>query len=255
MAGFFFAFSACVMNALANLPPAQGIAAMQSINVVVLNRWFLAVFFGTAAACVLLAVCSLLMWQKPDAIYRLIGSALYLVGTILVTIIFNVPRNDELASVDPATANGASLWAGLLHKLDGMEPRADGRGPCRRGITHDCILFATRRVSGWLFKKTRKCEARRQTGRDRQVWSSERRRALRSLSVFFRLSSSSHFTGATSPLVLHHLVPVHIPNILVPSESQMRTALYGTGLTSSYCIPGYSSFGGCAEVRAESRFP
>jgi uncharacterized membrane protein len=52
MAGFFFAFLICVMNALAHLPAAQGIAAMQSINIAVLNRWFFAVFFGTAAACV-----------------------------------------------------------------------------------------------------------------------------------------------------------------------------------------------------------
>jgi len=32
IAGVFFAFSAFVMKALARLPPAQGIAAMQSIN-------------------------------------------------------------------------------------------------------------------------------------------------------------------------------------------------------------------------------
>ena len=32
IAGVFFAFSAFVMKALALLPPAQGIAAMQSIN-------------------------------------------------------------------------------------------------------------------------------------------------------------------------------------------------------------------------------
>jgi uncharacterized membrane protein len=114
MAGFFFAFSACIMNALAHLPAAQGIAAMQAINVAVLNRWFFAAFFGTAAACVLLAVCSLLMWNQPGAIYRLIGGALYLIGTILVTIVFNVPRNDALAAVDAASASGASLWADYL---------------------------------------------------------------------------------------------------------------------------------------------
>jgi uncharacterized membrane protein len=114
MAGFFFAFSACVMNALAHLPPAQGIAAMQAINVAVLNRFFFAGFFGTAAACLLLAVYSLLMWHQPGAINRLVGSALYLVGTILVTIVFNVPRNDALAAVDPASPNGESLWADYL---------------------------------------------------------------------------------------------------------------------------------------------
>ena len=114
IAGVFFAFSAFVMKALARLPPVQGIAAMQAINVAVLNRWFFAAFFGTAAACVLLAVSSLLMWHEPDVIYRLLGSALYLVGTILVTIVFNVPRNDALAAVDPASADGASLWAGYV---------------------------------------------------------------------------------------------------------------------------------------------
>src|SRR5258705_6992637 len=39
VAGVFFAFSSFVMAALARLPPAQAIAAMQSINVTVVNRW------------------------------------------------------------------------------------------------------------------------------------------------------------------------------------------------------------------------
>jgi uncharacterized membrane protein len=114
IAGFFFAFSACVMKALARLAPAQGIAAMQSINVVVLNRLFFAAFFGTAAGCVLLIVSSLFMWHTPGAVYMLVGGLLYLVGTILVTIVFNVPRNDALAAVDPASADGATLWAGYV---------------------------------------------------------------------------------------------------------------------------------------------
>jgi len=50
IAGVFFAFSTFVMKALAGLPTAQGIAAMQSVNVAVLNGWFFSAFFGTAAA-------------------------------------------------------------------------------------------------------------------------------------------------------------------------------------------------------------
>ena len=38
----------------------------------------------------------LFRWQEPGAAYLLIGAGLYLVGTILVTIVFNVPRNDAL---------------------------------------------------------------------------------------------------------------------------------------------------------------
>jgi len=110
VAGVFFAFSVFVMKALARLPSAQGIAAMQSINVVVINPLFMAALFGTAVACVLLGASSLLMWQKPGSVYPLVGSLLYLLGTILVTIVFNVPRNDALAAVDPASAEGTRLW-------------------------------------------------------------------------------------------------------------------------------------------------
>ena len=111
IAGVFFAFSSFVMKALARLPPAQGIAAMQSINVAVINPWFLTAFLGTAAACVPLAASSLLKWNEQTAVYLLVGSMLYLVGTILVTIAFNVPLNDALAAVDPASAEGARSWA------------------------------------------------------------------------------------------------------------------------------------------------
>ena len=36
--GVFFAFSSFIMKALARIPSPEGIAAMQSINVVVLNK-------------------------------------------------------------------------------------------------------------------------------------------------------------------------------------------------------------------------
>lgn len=114
IAGVFFAFSAFVMNALAQLPPAQGIAAMQSINVAAINPLFMAVLFGTAAICVLTAISSLLTWHEPRAVYLLAGSMLYLVGTILVTITFNVPLNDTLASTNPASADSASQWPGYV---------------------------------------------------------------------------------------------------------------------------------------------
>jgi uncharacterized membrane protein len=110
IAGVFFAFSTFVMKALASLPPAQGIAAMQSINLAVLNPWFIGTFLGTAAACVLLAVSSLLSWHKPGAAYLLVGSAFYLIGAVLVTSAFNVPRNEALAAVDPTSADAANLW-------------------------------------------------------------------------------------------------------------------------------------------------
>ena len=114
VAGVFFAFSAFVMSALARLQPAQGIAAMQSINITVISPLFMTVFLGTAVACIFLALSSLSKWHQPSAAYLLFGSSLYLIGTLLVTIAFNVPLNDALAKVAPNSPEGAILWANYL---------------------------------------------------------------------------------------------------------------------------------------------
>jgi uncharacterized membrane protein len=114
IAGVFFAFSSFVMSALAQLQPAQGIAAMQLINITVINPLFMTVFLGTAVACLFLAISSLLRWHQPGAVYLFVGSLLYLIGTVLVTIVFNVPLNDALAKVDPSSTDSAKLWASYL---------------------------------------------------------------------------------------------------------------------------------------------
>jgi uncharacterized membrane protein len=111
VAGVFFAFSTFVMKALARLPAAQGIAAMQSINIVVINPMFLGAFLGTAMACAAFGVAALPTRTEPRAAYLFAGVLLYLVGTVLVTMACNVPRNDALAAVDPNGAEAATLWA------------------------------------------------------------------------------------------------------------------------------------------------
>jgi uncharacterized membrane protein len=54
--GVFFAFSTFVMRALARLQPKEGIAAMQSINITVINPWFMTALFGTAIAGLFLSI-------------------------------------------------------------------------------------------------------------------------------------------------------------------------------------------------------
>ncbi|MDV2997072.1 MAG: hypothetical protein N4J56_006777 [Chroococcidiopsis sp. SAG 2025] len=114
VAGVFFAFSTFVMPALARLQPKEGIAAMQSINITAINPLFMTAIFGTAATCLFLAISSLLKWHQPGAAYLLVGSLLYLVGTVGVTIAFNVPLNDALAAVKPDSIQGGNLWASYL---------------------------------------------------------------------------------------------------------------------------------------------
>jgi len=110
IAGVFYAFSTFIMKALARLPAGEGVAAMQSINVVVLNPLFLGVFVGTAGVCVLAMIAAVLRWQGPGAVWLLIGGGLYVVGTFVVTLVFNVPRNNALMSVKPTDPDAASRW-------------------------------------------------------------------------------------------------------------------------------------------------
>ena len=114
VAGVFFAFSTFVMTALARLPPAQGIAAMQSINIMAVTPAFMTALFGTAAACVAVVVVALSSWGEPGAAYLLGGGVLYIVGAVGVTMAFNVPRNNALAAADPASVDGAGVWAGYI---------------------------------------------------------------------------------------------------------------------------------------------
>ncbi len=112
--GVFFAFSNFVMNALARLPPAQGSAAMQSINITVINPLFMALLFGAGLLCLAQAGSALLRWQQPGSAVLLAASLLYLIGNVLVTLICNVPLNDALAKADPHSVEGAQLWARYL---------------------------------------------------------------------------------------------------------------------------------------------
>jgi uncharacterized membrane protein len=114
IAGVFFAFSTFVMKALGQQLPAQGIATMQSINITVINPWFMTAFLGTAAVCAFFVIFSLFKWQQSTAVYWLVGSLLYLVGTFLVTMIRNVPLNNALAIAKPDSSEGANLWAKYL---------------------------------------------------------------------------------------------------------------------------------------------
>ena len=115
IAGVFFAFSSFVMKALTRMPSHEGIAAMHSINVVVLNRSFLGVFMGTTLLSVLVAVLAVMGWGEASAPYFLAGSLLYVIGTFLVTGLGNVPLNNKLAAVSAVEPDAIAVWE---HYLD-----------------------------------------------------------------------------------------------------------------------------------------
>jgi uncharacterized membrane protein len=110
IAGVFFAFSSFVIAALKRLPAAQGIAAMQSINRLAVTPAFMTALFGTAVACLGLIAWAVISWGERPVALVLAGGALYIVGTIGVTIVCNVPLNDMLAKLHPQDAEAADRW-------------------------------------------------------------------------------------------------------------------------------------------------
>ena len=116
IAGVFFAFSSFIMKALAERPAAEGIAAMQSINVVVLNRSFLGTFMGTALVSALVAVMAIANWDQPGTSWYLAGGLLYVVGTFIVTAAGNVPLNDRLKAESAEDPAAVSVWQHYLER-------------------------------------------------------------------------------------------------------------------------------------------
>jgi uncharacterized membrane protein len=111
VAGVFFAFSTFVMAALRRLPAPQGITAMQSINVTVLTPLFMLALFGTALACVALAVMALIDWDEPGAALVFAGAVAYLLGAIVTTTLYHVPRNLALDNVDANATDAPRYWS------------------------------------------------------------------------------------------------------------------------------------------------
>jgi len=112
--GALFAFSSFVMQALARLPSAQGIAAMQSINVLAPTPVFMTALFGSAVGCVAVAVWALADWDGSYGPWLLAGSALYLAGPVGVTMGYNVPRNNALAALEPTSPEADAYWRRYL---------------------------------------------------------------------------------------------------------------------------------------------
>jgi len=110
VAGFFYAFSVCVMPGLDRISPNAAIEAMKGINEAVQNPVFFITFFLTPAAA---AISALVLWRSGNtaaALWIAGGGVTYLLGAFLLTAQINVPMNNALALVDSAASNAETIW-------------------------------------------------------------------------------------------------------------------------------------------------
>lgn len=116
MGGVFFAFSSFIMPALGRIPAAEGIRAMQRINVDVYHWTFMGTFFATPIACIAAAAYAISRfgWDSQVASYAILGCVVYVLGNFVVTAAGNVPLNNALEAVDADTAEAARVWVRYL---------------------------------------------------------------------------------------------------------------------------------------------
>jgi uncharacterized membrane protein len=99
VAGVFYAYAVSVNLGLAAQPDAAYVAAMQAINEKIQNPLFFLSFFG--AVLFLLAALAVHLPRPRSGRFWLIAlaSVLFVGGGFLLTVVVNVPMNQELARV------------------------------------------------------------------------------------------------------------------------------------------------------------
>ncbi len=114
LGGLYFAFSAFIMQALDRAGQAHGIAAMNSINAVILRSWFMPLFVGTTLGAAALALVGVLQRESAAANCMLAGGVIYVVGMFIVTMAFNVPLNNALMRVSGESGEATATWQRFL---------------------------------------------------------------------------------------------------------------------------------------------
>jgi uncharacterized membrane protein len=112
IAGLFYSYSCSVNPGLGALSDAGYLAAMQSINRVILNPVFFFSFMGTF---LLLPLSTYQHFGTGSRFYLLLAAAaVYMIGTFGVTMLGNVPLNEAL---DKVNLTGASAQELAAHRL------------------------------------------------------------------------------------------------------------------------------------------
>ncbi|MFQ5553559.1 MAG: DUF1772 domain-containing protein [Thermoplasmata archaeon] len=104
IAGLLFGYAVSVNGGLHRLKDSEYVAAMQSINIVIVRPVFLLAFFGPVILLPLAAYLYLGISASGFALL-LLASVLYIGATFGVTVAGNVPLNNRLAGVDLSRAS------------------------------------------------------------------------------------------------------------------------------------------------------
>jgi uncharacterized membrane protein len=115
IAGIYFAFSVFIMQAFGKINSAHSIAAMNSINKMILRSLFMPLFFGSSIISLGLIIAAIIHWGEAGTTLTLIAGLVYFIGMFIITVAFNVPLNNLLAKTEPDSNNAQQVWSHYLN--------------------------------------------------------------------------------------------------------------------------------------------
>jgi uncharacterized membrane protein len=112
-AGMMYVFSTFVMRGLDRTGPVDAITAMRGINAEAnSNPMFLLGYFGATILALVVGVVAVIQLQQPGSWWVLVG-AVFAILAAVITVVFNVPLNNRLDTVNPvglSAADAAREW-------------------------------------------------------------------------------------------------------------------------------------------------
>ncbi|MEP0521904.1 MAG: anthrone oxygenase family protein [Hyphomicrobiales bacterium] len=110
VSGVFLAFSDFIMRSLANTSGVGGVEAMQTINREVFRWVFMVLFIGLAPLSLLIAAYGGIFVGNGPGTLMMVAGLIYLFGCFGVTVFFNVPMNEALASMETTSDQTREYW-------------------------------------------------------------------------------------------------------------------------------------------------
>jgi uncharacterized membrane protein len=115
--GMMYVFSTFVMRGLDRTGPLAAITAMRGINTEAnSNPMFLLGYFGAGILALVVGVIAVVQLNQPGSWWALIG-AIFGILAAMITMVFNVPLNNHLDTVNPlglSAADAAREWQAFL---------------------------------------------------------------------------------------------------------------------------------------------
>ena len=115
--GMMYVFSVMVMPGLNRTGPVEALTAMRGINAQAnASPAFLLPFFGATILALAVGVMAVVQLNQPGSWWLLAGAIFGILGAI-ITMVFNVPLNNHLDTLNPerlSVADAAREWQAFL---------------------------------------------------------------------------------------------------------------------------------------------